>query len=115
MNRIVANGVALDLLRGKRLLVVCDSQVAAHEALYTVADSPVLADAEIDVRRENGNERIFLGPGSVHFARASTVELGFRRDVDVVLIDSPSVARDRAIVQTLRRCVEVRRGEVLRP
>lgn len=96
MNRYTATGLAVDLVAGRRVVVICHrSEVRA--ALTQVAGCELLTSLKVASRvsRANGRERVSLGDGWVRFVspRATRGLRGLTEPVDVVLVDDQEAAR----------------------
>jgi hypothetical protein len=111
MNRLLAVGALVDMLAGRHLLVVSETQVLARLAFAEMAG--LAKPAQATIRAANGDERIAGGGGSIVFRSRRAIEPGLRgRRFDTVVLDCPVTEREMA---ALRACLAASQiGEIVR-
>lgn len=95
VNRFTATGLAVDMVAGKRVIVVAHhAEVQATLSRLAGCDVLTMLKTAPKVNRANGCERIAVGDGWVRIITSGSAHYAVRAvTADVVLIDDPETAR----------------------
>lgn len=117
MNRYTADRVIEDSLKGRRVVVVCDSMHHARHALAETAERVERREEPFTIYRANGRERIIAPGGGDILFRTRRSRDSFRGlTADIVFIDGYDAAYDYELFKALRLVVMASpHGEIIRP